>query len=122
VDCFGLVLGVGIAAGVLEPLGDAFEPWAAYGRVPRPDKMVAGLQAFMRPGPADGSWLPGDVAFVAWSDVDAPIHLGIMAEFQGRASMIHADGTPEVEKVVEVTWGGAWPRRCHGFWRYPGLA
>jgi NlpC/P60 family putative phage cell wall peptidase len=121
-DCVGLIVGVGIAAGVLEWSAEAFAPWRGYGRLPNPRKMREGLERFLIEIEAD-QVRPGDIPWFAWRE-GRPMHLGIMATddtlAEGRPTIIHA--TSLIGRVVEHGFAGEWPDRVEGWWRYPGLA
>jgi cell wall-associated NlpC family hydrolase len=122
VDCLGLVMVVGFAAGVLVDPGEPLDPWRKYGRVPKSDHMRAGMDKFFIRLGDEAEHRPGDIGFFSWGSMYAPNHLAIMGLFEGRETMIHAHGGIRPPRVVETTYGAEWPSRCHGFYRYPGLA
>jgi hypothetical protein len=47
------------------------------------------------------------------------MHLAILADAKGRATMIHALG--DIGRVVEHGFTAEWPGRVESWWRYPGL-
>ncbi len=120
VDCVGLIMLVGLACDVTpDPRVDGVEPWRPYGRLPNPVRMRRFAETLLVP--VKGEHRPADVALLAWGDHRLPMHLAIMSTFAGRETMIHSHGAADPPRVLETTWGGDWPQRCHGFFRYPGL-
>ena len=123
VDCVGLVIGVGLGAGVLPTWSpEAWEPHQSYGQAPNPQHMGKAIAEFLNPidryageAPPDGS-----VAFIGWRS-HLPMHLAIMATAaDGRRTMIHAYS--HVGKVVEHGFAAEWPDRVVSWWAYPGLS
>lgn len=127
VDCVGLVIMAGTAAGVLDLTDEAWAPFAKYGRLPSPEFMQGALAALMVPI-AEDDMLSGDVGFFAWGDPRFPSHLAIMGMFDGRRTMIHAYGIPpggklgSIPQCLEHGFAPPWTQRLVSFWRYPGLA
>ena len=120
VDCVGLIIGVGLEAGVLSTWSE--EAWDAhrnYGRAPNPEHMGRAIRQFMKP--LDGPRVPdGAVAFIGWRQ-HLPMHLAIVGTLpDGRRSMIHA--FERVGRVVEHGFDAEWPARVVSWWRYPGVA
>jgi cell wall-associated NlpC family hydrolase len=120
VDCIGLILGVGFAAGGLVVPPDELEHLERYGWLPNSVVLQDAMSRFMVP--AFGDWRPGDVGAFDWGARDLPMHLAIMADYGGRMTMIHANPLSKPKRVTEGAYGGCWPERLCGFWRYPGLA
>jgi cell wall-associated NlpC family hydrolase len=120
VDCLGLVALVGVAAGVLEGADFLAAYGGYYGRLPNPARLVEGLNTFLV-RIADGERRSGDVGAFAWGARELPMHLAILAERKGRATLIHAHARATPPRVVEHGYAADWPARCCGWWRYPGL-
>lgn len=122
VDCVGLVIGVGIEAGVLPTWSpEAWEPHQSYGRSPNPIHMTRAIEQFLLPiALTDPLAAPdGSIAFMAWRR-DLPMHLAVLASMpDGRRTMIHA--YPQAGRVVEHGFAAEWPDRVVSLWAYPGL-
>lgn len=122
VDCVGLVIGVGLAAGVLPTwTPEAWAPHQSYGRAANPAHMSRAIEEFLLPlYPADAAAAPdGTIAFMAWRR-DLPMHVAILASMpDGRRTMIHA--YPQARRVVEHGFAAEWPDRVVSLWTYPGL-
>lgn len=118
VDCAMLTICVGRAVGVLDWTPERWAPFVAYGRLPNPAKMREAMATFLVEI-AEAERAPGDVAWFAWRS-GLPMHLAVMAEFEGRETMIHA--TQQIGRVVEHGYVPPWTRRIDSWWRYPGLA
>lgn len=119
VDCVGLIVGVGIETGFLAWDDAEFERWAGYSRTPNPTRMGAAIEHFLEPvmrAPLDPPG-PGSIAWMGWRR-HLPMHLGILAEFNGRRTLIHA--FEHRGQVVEHDFAGEWPERVVSWWRYPG--
>jgi len=110
VDDWGLVRAVGEACGVLTIEAEA---------VPGARRALA--EAVLRPIEAGEA---GDVALVDG-------RLAILAEFNGRPTLIRVDGASgsrvyasgaAYAKVVEHGFAGHWPGRVEAWFRFPGLA
>jgi len=112
VDCVGLVIGVGLAAGVLS-LDRRELP--RYGRLPNPRMMGDLLERYAVPV---AEWRTADIPWVEWRE-GLPMHLGIIGEANGMPTIIHAAGN--VGRVVEQTFTSEWEERTVSFWRYPGV-
>lgn len=126
VDCVGLIIAAGLAAGVMEWTEEAFAPWRGYGRLPNPAKMREGMERFLTPIPDGTLPMIGDVAWFRWRE-GLPMHLGILACHERpeaglppRLTIIHA--TQNVGRVVEHAFAGEWPERVDSWWSYPVLA
>lgn len=121
-DCAQLVIAAGEACGLLAIDPAAWRRFAAYGRAPNPKRMEEALRAFMVKIAPSRARL-GDVMWLSWERAggraDLPMHLAILAEHKGRATMIHA--LSEVAKVTEHGFTAEWPGRVVSWWRYPGL-
>lgn len=120
VDCVGLILGVGKALDIMGPdVDERFKSFNGYSRVPNPARMRKGMETFLAPTdlPADKMPPPGVVGWFQWRD-DLPMHLAIIAEFEGRATMIHS--YLQIGKCVEHTLDQIWLDRVNSFWRFPG--
>lgn len=116
-DCAGLIRGVGHACGILPGYRERWRRHGNYGRLPNPRRMEAALRAFMREVPKEQMRL-ADVLWMQWRR-DLPMHLGIVAERDGRQTLIHA--LSDIGRVVEHGLTVEWRARIHSVWRYPGL-
>lgn len=121
VDCVGLVIGVGLGAGVLGTWSpEAWAPHESYGRSPNPAHMTRAIEQFLKPLELDrGQEAPdGTILFMGWRE-HLPMHLAIMARApDGRRTMIHAFA--HVGRVVEHGFSAEWPDRVVSAWAYPG--
>lgn len=119
VDCVGLILGVGANTSLLHIGKAEWAEFAAYSRTPNPRKMGRAMEAFLLPLELEPGELPppGAIGWFGWRD-DMPMHLAIMAEFEGRPTMIHAFS--HVGKCVEHGFVSEWPERVVSWWAYPG--
>lgn len=117
-DCVGLILMVGIETEFLAAALISAPEFVEYGLLPRPASMRRTLEVHMLPIEEP---LDGDVGFFH-QDKGYPMHLAMRATFQGRVSVIHADGGAKVPRVVEVGYAPPWPDQIDSWWRYPGLA
>lgn len=115
-DCWGLIRGVGEALSIINVDPHRFARFRSYARLPNPKKMGEGLATFLDPVAAEDAG-PGDVVWLAWRP-DVPMHLGILAEHDGKPSLIHAEGL--VGKTTELTIGPDMAALFHSFFRYPG--
>jgi NlpC/P60 family putative phage cell wall peptidase len=113
VDCVGLIRAVGHACGVLADDAAQWRPFAAYSRLPRPERMGEAMRTFLHEiDPADV--LPGDILWIQWRD-GLPMHLAL---YLGE-TIIHA--LYDVGFVAEHGYSAEWRERTHSVWRYPGL-
>jgi cell wall-associated NlpC family hydrolase len=120
VDCVGLVTLAGVNTGAMErPDIDSLMAGGNYGLLPNPKHLTEALQRYLLPV-AKGEQRPADIVRFELAVGGGGMHLGILAQFQGRLTVIHADG--KHRKVVEVTYSGMWERLTLDFWRFPGLA
>jgi NlpC/P60 family putative phage cell wall peptidase len=117
-DCVGLIVGVGAALDIPD-LYPAFD----YSAHPKAEKLLTetarvldeiqvvqpGARAVLRPGNV--------VAMVVNANREAQ-HLGIIGEFEGRLSIIHAFN--KHERVVEHTLSKWWHDRIVRVYDYPG--
>lgn len=118
VDCAGLILGVGAHLGIFgEDLEERFKPFRGYGRIPNPRLMQRFMAEFLRPA---GLSTPeqGMIGWFCWRGV-TPLHLAIIGKYDGRLTMIHANGI--VGKCVEHSLDRNWLARLDSVWAYPGI-
>lgn len=115
-DCVGLIRGVGFACDVLPQRPEEWKLFNAYGRLPSPKRMAEGMRTFLIPV-GTGAEQPGDIAWLAWR-ADLPMHLAILAESNGRPTLIHSYS--DVGRVVEHGLSQQWSDRVVSWWRYPG--
>ncbi|HEY5411102.1 MAG TPA: hypothetical protein VIJ94_10295 [Caulobacteraceae bacterium] len=120
IDCLGLVILAGVESGAMQDPDEASWPFAAYGRLPNPKRLIESLGHFLKPIEIC-ELRPADVIGLSWGAKDLPMHLAIRAEFQGRASMIHALPLVKPPRVVETGYAGVWVEQTCGAWRYPGV-
>ena len=119
VDCAMLSLEVGREAGVFPVDVRTFRKVTQrYGRHPDPERMRA---AFLELGAVEitaAEATIGDVAWMHWGNL-MPIHTAIIADIDGRASLIHAIWNDEVR---EHGFDDNWRKLVFSYWRYPGIA
>jgi cell wall-associated NlpC family hydrolase len=86
VDCAGLVIEVGIEAGVLSLTDEQRKRLCRYRPFPRPREVKTMLELYtyevMDPQ-------PGDIAYVAWGKGRA-YHIGILSKCEGPFAIIHS--------------------------------
>jgi hypothetical protein len=120
-DCVGVAMLTGVALGVLtEPEWAALAKEGKYGLLPNPRHLEEALRSCMLPV-ARADALPGDVCRFELSPGSGGMHLGVLAWFENRLTIIHASGE-QPTNVLEVTFSTIWTRLAVDFWRYPGLA
>lgn len=112
-DCGQLVIGVGLEAGAF--IADPTTEHSVYGRLPNPRRMQKAIEALMVEIPFDQA-RAGDVLWMHWR-VGVPMHLAILAEHEGRRTMIHAYSG--VGRVTEHGFCAPWTERVSSAWRYP---
>lgn len=121
VDCVGVILGVGRALDLITAEADAqFGPrFAGYSRAPNPRKMRQGVEFYLDPLPIDhrDEGPDGAVGWFEWRE-ELPMHLAIMATFEGRRTMIHSYESAGrcVENGCDATWRG----RVNSWWTFRG--
>jgi NlpC/P60 family putative phage cell wall peptidase len=108
-DCAGLVIGIA------RELWLAEVDYANYSRYP--DGTLLALCDLHMTRIDAGQSQPGDVLVFAWGA--EPQHLGIVASFEGRTTIIHAYA--EARRVVENDLDEAWRLRIRGAYRLPGV-
>ncbi len=120
VDCVGLILGVGRELGLLKISEQDWAPFAAYSRQPNPARMRKAMRKFLDESLVDPGSIPpvGSIGWFGWR-ADLPMHLAIVGEFEGRATMIHAFETQKF--CVENSIDGLWVDRVDSWWDYPGV-
>lgn len=114
-DCIGLIWGVGERVGVLQTTLGAVAPYKNYGRQPNPNHMREGLRLFLRPtlSPKEG-----DIVWLEWRN-SLPMHVGILATFEGRKTIIHS--FRDTGCCVEHGFTDEWRARVDSYWSYIGL-
>lgn len=116
VDCIGLIKEVGIETGLLCLAPGSTARFRHYGRTPEPQMMLEGLGAFLAALAQDPKTAPiGSIALIDWRRGLA-IHAGIVAEHDGRLTLIHV---LEGRGCVEHTFSSHWAARVVSLWRYP---
>jgi hypothetical protein len=123
VDCVGLILGTGKGSGFMGPdVDERFKVFGGYSRVPNPRRMREGMETFLDPAPFGmpkaGECPPtGSIGWFQWR-ADLPMHLAVIARFEGRPSMIHAYSF--AGRAVEHTLNAIWLARLNSVWVYRG--
>lgn len=112
VDCAMLVVGVGVALGVMPMLPPELR---AYGRVPKPDRMRSIIAAYL--DPVTGDPQPGDILYMGWK-IGRPMHMGFLTDLHGRG-LLHA--LSDAGKVVETALPSAYDALIESWWTYRGL-
>ena len=93
-DCAGLIVRC------YEDLGSPIPDLSLYGRTPFRDGLMEHVRSVADEEVAVSQMQPGDVAVIAFAK--DPHHLAIVADdVFGGLSLIHADGTVTVSRVVE---------------------
>ena len=120
VDCVGLVRGVAQNIGALVLSPEEWGPFETYARTPNPEKMRQAMELFLRPSDLSRTVIAPD-GFVGWFEwrENLPMHIGIVATFQGRRTLIHA--LFDVGRCVEHGFNPSWLRRVNSWWRIPGV-
>jgi NlpC/P60 family putative phage cell wall peptidase len=120
-DCIGLIVGVGKTFGLMgEDFDERFKQFAGYSRVPNPRMMRRWMELFLEPADVARNKIPppGFIAWIQWRE-ELPMHLGIIADFEDRATMIHS--YKPVGYCAEHTFDANWRERVHSFWKFKGL-
>lgn len=110
VDCVGLLIMVARKLGL--PHTD--DPH--YRMRPQPGRLMESLRRSGLVEVAEAK--PGDVVAFDCSRRGVPYHVGILATFDGRPTVIHAIARGRVE---EVSFDGEWESKHVSSWAYPGL-
>lgn len=112
-DCVGLIVGVGLALGLIEAHGVPadYRAEADPRLVPELDRL------FRRQVGLDAA--PGDILLM-WVDgrSRAPQHLAIVSECD---TVIHGLATGGIRRIAEHRLDRSWRERRLGVWRYPGV-
>lgn len=120
VDCVGLIRGVAARTGAPIASNKEWRPFAAHASAPNPEHMRRGVETFLVP-----SWFATDVippdAVVGLFELreSLPMHLGIVATFEGRRTLIHA--LRGIGMCVEHGFNPSWHRRVNSWWKIPGV-
>lgn len=113
-------MGVGKETGFLGPDTDAqFTAFGGYSRTPNPRRMREGMERFLAPAKFQLGEVPpaGAIGWFEWRS-DLPMHLAIVARFEGRPTMIHS--LRSVGRCVENGLDESWAERVNSWWKYPG--
>lgn len=124
VDCAGVVIRTGLDSGAA-PAGASLEEVDAhlgnYSRLPNPRILLKVVALYCNPIPKE-ELRPADVLALSWgAERKLPMHLGILAERDGRLMLIHAYSRMAKARVVEVGYSADWVDRTCSVWRYKGL-
>lgn len=121
VDCVGVILGVGAELGYFTPerLVEFRQKYGGYARTPNPARMRKGMLDYLRPLDWRQNQIPpeGSIGWFQWRE-NLPMHLAIVATFDGRRTMIHA--FEPVDKCVENSLDELWLSRVNSWWQYNG--
>lgn len=120
VDCVGVILGVGVELGFITADQDkAFQRFRGYARTPNPRRMREGMIEYLRPfhGPRNQIPPDGTIGWFEWRE-ELPMHLAIVATFEGRRTMIHA--FESIERCVENSLDDVWLSRVNSWWQFNG--
>lgn len=120
-DCVGLVMGVGIALGLLPADFTArpeFAPFLGYSRVPSGDAMLASAFSTFAHQIRDADAGPGDVVMFRFQG--DPSHVAILGDYPGGGlSLVHAYAPRR--RVIETRLDDAWAARIVYSYRLPGI-
>lgn len=120
VDCIGVILGVGRDLELLQISPDQWAPYAGYSRQPNPRVMRRFMCQFLKESPTPRTQIPpaGSIGWFGWR-LDLPMHLGIVAEFEGRATVVHSFEPAGAccENSIDETW----LRLVESWWDFPAL-
>ena len=120
-DCGGLVGGVAVSLGLVDPRWGAatFDvEFAGYGRQPHAGLLRIVCDRFMRAIQTVEAQ-PGDVLLMSFAG-GAPQHLGIIADYRhGGHSLVHALAT--AGRVVEHRLSPAWRGKAVAAYSLPGV-
>lgn len=121
VDCVGVIVGTGESCQVLSINPLEWAAFAAYTRQPNPNRMLRGMRKFLveLETPREQIAPIGSIGWFGWRE-GIPMHLAIVAEYEGRPTMIHA--YEPIKKCVENTIDSEWLGRLQSWWAYPGVA
>lgn len=108
VDCIGLVLGVGLALGLIDLEGrtpDELRRLSAYRRSPNGYQLRRGCDDVLTRLPPQ-AWSDGDVLLFAGRAL--PQHMGIVSTLDAAPALIHCHGDVGrcVEHRLDATWRG----------------
>lgn len=114
VDCGQLVVGVGVALGLMPLPGDE---WRRYGRKPNPRQMRQQLETFLVELPKDSVPQIGDIMWIGWRP-GLPMHLGFLTDLHGRG-ILHAFSN--AGRVVETALNENAMSTVDSWWSYRGV-
>ena len=117
VDCVGFIVGVGLNTGALPLTKQQIKEYSGYGRLPNPRMMGRAMRRYLVPLPTR-ELVVGDIAWLEWR-AGLPMHLALIGELNGVATLLHALG--DVGKVAEHKLTQQWEDRIVSLWRYPEL-
>jgi len=110
VDCLGLLIAIAEDLDIGGAYSEtSFTPYKGYSRNPNPNKMLKGMQAFLKP--LSGEGMIGDICLIE-TRPGLPAHLGIKVT---DTTIIHACAV--ARKVIEVPI----PHNINSWWQYGGL-
>ena len=111
VDCAGLIIGTGLATGIIDGYQEI-----GYGRQPNPERMGGHLDQWMERIPVSEA-RDGDVY---WFRFIQPMHVGFASTLpDGRAGVIHA--WQDIGRCVEHGLDDTWRRRIVAAFRFHGV-
>jgi NlpC/P60 family putative phage cell wall peptidase len=122
VDCGGLIRGVSVALGLIPANYKAFLPVSLMGYARRPD-------GYLGRDLCDLYWnrieldalVPGDLVLFSYGNSGVPHHIGVIGDYPGGLSVIHALGPRTTKKVVEHRFDAKWRGRAIAAYSLPGV-
>jgi cell wall-associated NlpC family hydrolase len=112
VDC------AGVPVHIANRLGMDIRSVARYGRQPVPNEMRAELDTYLVRSSREALQI-GDVVWIRFQT--EPQHLGVIGDYPGGLSLIHAYNGAGIKKVVEHRLDATWRRRIVAVWRFPAV-
>ena len=116
VDCWNLIRAVSEEIGSVKITNEDFKPFEGYRRVPARGQLTRALDKFfIRRNSVDPR--PGDIALLRRGMDDDAKHCGIVLQYKGRLTIIHA--AMKYGGCVEHTLTGEWRDKIKVLYRFP---